>query len=110
MEILHTKDDMSLTKYTVRTSNHKMVVDVPDFFDNPHIEAATIFIERLLKYNQSTLSPIIAVKDNITNIERIINTYIVLQNAGKYHLSELVRQQYISNHKIDLANEPIIST
>ena len=105
---------MPKENYNVRTAGWTMDVYVDEeIFDDPHVEACTISIEKKIKFldegHDFLVNPVMLVKSlkrkNAKN--KIINTYKVLQNAGLPQRAEMLRKVFYMSTSVDLAKEPL---
>ena len=105
---------MPKENYSVKTAGWTMNVYVDEeIFEDPHVEACTVSIERKIKLldegQDFLVNPVMLVKSlkrkNAKN--KIINTYKVLQNASLPHRAEMLRKVFYMSTQVDLAHEPL---
>lgn len=91
-----------------------------DIFDDPYMEAATRFIEDLIKSKDSQITPVIDVYDvkDVKNYDKqyVYNSYHVIINAAYHAKAEILRSAFLKMSKgvsnptgIDLAKESVKS-
>lgn len=104
-------------KYMVKSANWSMTVSVnEEIFDDPHIEACTVCIEKKIKSlhqdDDFLVNPIMFVRSlkRKNSKEKIVNTYKVLLNAGHPSRAETLRRIFFDSTEVDLAAEPISSS
>jgi len=105
---------MHKQNYNVRTASWTMDVYVDEnIFDDPHVEACTISIEKKIQFlnegEDFLVNPVMVVKSlrRKNAKSKIINTYKVLQNAGLPHRAEMLRKIFLMSTQVDLAHEPL---
>lgn len=70
------------------------------------LEVATQAIEKFAKGRKNySLGPLLGVKNQSTEKEYCVNTYIILLNASKYKHAELLRETYKEQSGTDLADD-----
>jgi len=111
------KKKNNMGKYKVVSGDWNMVVTVDEnIFDDPFVEACTQALEikiKLVEDNSSDLlvnpvmvcSKISRLKGKM--IDRYINTYKILQNAGSPKKAETLRSIFLKSVQVDLASEPL---
>jgi len=104
-------------KYLVKSANWSMTVSVnEEIFEDPHIEACTLCIEKKVKAlhqdDDFLVNPIMFVKNlkRKNSKQKIVNTYKVLLNAGFPGRAETLRRIFFNTTDVDLATEPLSSS
>lgn len=90
-------------KFLVKILDSKTKIEV-----DPYLEAASQAIKEKLKEEKCSVSVVIEVTHKgFARKSRIYNTYYVLLRASFPEKAELLRQNLLKMHGIDLKNEPI---
>lgn len=67
-------------------------------FDEPgkqYIEAASIALEKLIAKKNIELGPVVEVKRLKTNTSALVNSYICLNNIGRYSDASILRKNFM---------------
>lgn len=112
---------VQMMKFKVESANWSMYMEVDtNIFDDPYIEACTRCIEEKLKHSLSDPSSEFLLNSFMTihkvtkngqlRQSKTINSYKILLNAGLPSRAKLLRKVIYTDHKVDLAHEPISSS
>jgi hypothetical protein len=85
-----------------------------EIFDDVYMEAATRALEKRYKDDEFRVAVVMncCTKRNLTNVDKhlLYNTYFVLINAGLHEKAELLRENFMEMHKIDIQKESLKSS
>lgn len=96
LSILHMekKEKFSVSGLGWRTI---VMIDETIFNDvgEKYIEAASVALERLIAKKDIDLGPIVEVKSLKTNMSALVNSYICLNNIGRYSDASILRKNFM---------------
>lgn len=110
------KNNSSMKTFVVMWGRNRETVEVDsDIFDDCGAEACTQAIERNVNYQKFAVPIILTCYEKDIGTDKgesnsfLYNTYVILNNAGKFDLAEKLRISFKKEYNIDVRNEPLKS-